>query len=26
LVLNAGIRYESEWIDWCDQALEVIKD
>ncbi|MGM3307170.1 PadR family transcriptional regulator [Anabaena sp. WFMT] len=26
LVLNAGIRYELEWIDWCDEALEVIKD
>jgi len=26
LVLNAGIRYELEWIDWCNQALEVMKD
>lgn len=26
LVLRAGIRYESEWINWCDEALEMLKD
>ncbi|MBD2692392.1 PadR family transcriptional regulator [Anabaena catenula] len=26
LVLRAGIRYELEWIDWCNEALEMLKD
>ncbi|HLO84937.1 MAG TPA: PadR family transcriptional regulator [Nostocaceae cyanobacterium] len=25
LVLRAGIIYESNWITWCDEALEVLK-
>ncbi|MBD2663977.1 transcriptional regulator, PadR family [Richelia sinica FACHB-800] len=26
LVLHAGIRYESEWIAWCDEALATLKE
>lgn len=26
LVLKAGIRCELEWIDWCNEALEMLKD
>jgi DNA-binding PadR family transcriptional regulator len=26
LVLRAGIRYESELINWCDEALETLKN
>lgn len=25
LTLRRGIRYESEWIDWCDEVLTAIK-
>ncbi len=26
LVLKAGIKYEQAWIEWCDEALEVLKN
>ncbi|WP_066382244.1 MULTISPECIES: PadR family transcriptional regulator [unclassified Anabaena] len=26
LVLKAGMRYEQEWISWCDEALELLKN
>ncbi|WP_353932784.1 hypothetical protein WJM97_09425 [Okeanomitos corallinicola TIOX110] len=26
LVLKAGIRCEIEWLGWCDEALEILKD
>lgn len=26
LALRRGIRYESEWVDWCDEALEAIAE
>ncbi|WP_414755991.1 PadR family transcriptional regulator [Anabaena sp. CCY 9910] len=26
LVLKAGIKYEQAWIEWCDDALEVLKN
>lgn len=25
LVLKAGMKYEEAWIEWCDDALEVLK-
>jgi DNA-binding PadR family transcriptional regulator len=25
LVLKAGIKYEQSWIEWCDEALAVLK-
>ncbi|MBD2502549.1 PadR family transcriptional regulator [Anabaena azotica] len=25
LVLMAGMKYEQSWIDWCDEALEVLQ-
>ncbi|BCL36413.1 PadR family transcriptional regulator [Nostoc sp. MS1] len=25
LVLKAGINYEQAWINWCDEALEILK-
>ncbi len=24
LTLRRGIRYEQEWVDWCDEALELL--
>ncbi|MBD2343315.1 PadR family transcriptional regulator [Anabaena subtropica] len=26
LVLKAGIKYEQSWIEWCDEALEILKN
>ncbi|WP_414576963.1 PadR family transcriptional regulator [Anabaena sp. CCY 9402-a] len=26
LVLQAGMRYEQSWIDWCDETLELLKN
>ena len=26
LNLRRGIRYESEWVDWCDEAIEALSD
>jgi hypothetical protein len=24
LIIRRGIRYQKEWVDWCDEALEAI--
>ena len=26
LTLRRGIRYESDWVAWCDEAMEVLSD
>ncbi len=26
MTLRRGIHYEADWVDWCDEALEVLKD
>ena len=26
LTLRRGIRYESEWIEWCEEAIALLKD
>ena len=26
LTLRRGIRYESEWVEWCEEAIEVISN
>jgi Virulence activator alpha C-term len=25
LTLRRGIRFEAEWVDWCDEALHILK-
>jgi DNA-binding PadR family transcriptional regulator len=26
LTLRRGIRFEAEWVDWCDEALQILKE